>query len=178
MNIFYLSHDVKRCAELHVDRHCVKMILEYAQLLCTAHRMIDGDLYIGRTQTGRKAKRWKHPDDTLESVLYKATHVNHPSAVWARASTDNYVWLYNLWLNLCEEYTYRYGKVHASYVKLNDILANPPKKLSSVKFTQPTPAMPDDCKRECSIESYQYYYKNHKQHLAKWTKREVPTFMI
>jgi hypothetical protein len=28
MNIFYLSHNTTECAKLHVDKHCVKMIVE------------------------------------------------------------------------------------------------------------------------------------------------------
>ena len=42
MNIFYLDNDVDVCAQMHVDKHVVKMILEYAQLLSTAHRLLDG----------------------------------------------------------------------------------------------------------------------------------------
>ena len=38
MNIFYLHNNPKVCAEQHVDKHVVKMIVEYAQLLSTAHR--------------------------------------------------------------------------------------------------------------------------------------------
>ena len=37
MNIFFLDTDVKKCAEYHVDKHVVKMILETCQLLYTAH---------------------------------------------------------------------------------------------------------------------------------------------
>ena len=29
--------------KLHCDKHVVKMILEYAQMLSTAHRVLDGD---------------------------------------------------------------------------------------------------------------------------------------
>lgn len=43
MNIFYLDRDVSKCAEYHNDKHVVKMIIEYAQLLSTAHRVIDGE---------------------------------------------------------------------------------------------------------------------------------------
>ena len=37
MNIFYLSDDPQICAEQHCDKHVVKMCIEYAQLLSTAH---------------------------------------------------------------------------------------------------------------------------------------------
>ena len=42
MNIFYLHDDPIYCAQMHCDKHVVKMILEYAQLLSTAHHEIDG----------------------------------------------------------------------------------------------------------------------------------------
>ena len=45
MNIFYLDNHTHRCAKQHCDKHVVKMIIEYAQLLSTAHRVIDGIEY-------------------------------------------------------------------------------------------------------------------------------------
>ena len=45
MNIFYLDRNPKVAAEMHCDKHVVKMILESAQMLCTAHRVLDSDLY-------------------------------------------------------------------------------------------------------------------------------------
>ena len=111
MNIFYLDPDVNTCAEMHNDKHCIKMILEYAQLLSTAHRVLDGTLSVGLSETGRKQTRYVLPDNR-ESKLYVATHINHPSAIWCRQSYANYVWLSKLLTELCREYTYRYGKVH------------------------------------------------------------------
>ena len=37
----------------------------------------------------------------------------HPCTVWAGESIDNYIWLCNLTLEMCKEYTKRYGKIHA-----------------------------------------------------------------
>ena len=71
MNIFYLDRDVKTCATYHNDKHVVKMILEYAQLLSTAHRMLDGKEYIDAS-SGRRIKRWRLEDDQMENMLYKA----------------------------------------------------------------------------------------------------------
>ncbi len=158
MNIFYLDHDHATCAKYHNDKHCVKMILEYAQLLCTAHRELDGD-------------DCQHPD-----VLYKSTHKNHPSAVWTRQSSRNYLWLYYLWRELCKEYTHRYGKEHASWTKLGYLMANVPQNIDVMpEFTPPTPAMPDECKiGPTSLESYRHYYITEKKHLATWKKRPVP----
>jgi hypothetical protein len=74
-----------------VDRHVVKMILETAQLLSTAHRLLDGTESID-TSSGRKKRVYTLPDER-DAVLYSATHANHPSAVWARQSVENYNWL-------------------------------------------------------------------------------------
>ena len=79
MNIFYLDEDPTKCAELHCDKHVCKMIIEYAQLLSTAHRVLDGKPYVSQTLGGRRIQRWEHPNYVMENVLYKASHVNHPS---------------------------------------------------------------------------------------------------
>ena len=176
MNIFYLDRDVIKCAEMHNDKHCVKMILEYAQLLSTAHRVLDGILSIGLSETGRKQSRYVLSDGR-ESLLYIATHLNHPSAVWVRQSAENYLWLANMLIALCEEYTYRYGKVHKTekdglaYVLLKNI----PHNIRNSGFTQPTPAMPDEVKIVGdSLASYRNYYIKNKAHLASWKKRNIP----
>lgn len=173
MNIFYLSHDPKECAEWHMDRHTTKMILEYAQLLSTAHRVLDGVELSGLSATGRKKKFWTL-SDSREHILYKATHIHHPSAVWVRQSDANYAWLYRLFGALMDEYTYRYGKTHACQ-KLSHALSYRPKNILKSEFTEPTPAMPNEVKiAGDSIKSYRNYYINNKTHLASWKKRSTP----
>lgn len=173
MNIFFLNNIPKECAQMHVDKHCVKMILEYAQLLSTAHRVIDGVEYIDDS-SGRKIKRWKL-GGSYEDILYKATHINHPSAIWVRQRESHYRWLFGLWIELMNEYTYRYGKVHASS-RLIGYLNRPPINIEfGGGFDQPTPAMPDKYKVPGdSIQSYKNYYNGDKQHLANWKNRIQP----
>ena len=161
MNIFYLHESPKICAEMHLDKHCVKMILEYAQLMCTAHRELD---IISK-------------NSLMDVTLYKATHKNHPSAVWVRESKANYEFLHKLFSALCREYTHRYGKIHKTEQKLRKLLYWPPRHITEGKFTQPPQAMPDDVKHEDSITAYRNYYKVHKDHLAKWKERPRPIFM-
>ena len=180
MNIFYLDHDVRKCAEMHNDKHVVKMILEYAQLLSTAHRVLDGVELEGLSDSGRKRKFWTL-GDSRDYTLYKATHINHPSAVWVRQSVQNYMWLAEMLEVLCGEYTYRYGKVHkVERDGLMQLLKNEfPKNLPIAPFTEPTPAMPDDVKIiGDSIKSYRNYYINNKAHLANWKKRTTPEWYI
>jgi len=189
MNIFYLDHDVRKCAEMHNDKHVVKMILEYAQLLSTAHRILDGVLSAGVSASGRKKTVYVLADHR-DTILYSATHANHPSAVWVRQSAQNYMWLAELLEECCKEYSYRYDKVHK--VERDGLMQtlknNFPINISDGPFTEPTPAMPDDVKvlREVntdryqldSIASYRNYYIQNKTHLANWKKRDVPTWYI
>lgn len=178
MNIFYIDTDVVKCAQYHNSRHTIKMILEYSQLLSTAHRVLDGTLSIGLSKTGRKQSRYVLSDDR-ESVLYNDTHINHPSAKWCRASSGNYVWLYELFAALCDEYTYRYGKIHLTDVKLRGILAQVPNNIPQGDFFPPWRAMPDDVKiGKDSLASYRNYYQKGKSHLANWSgkvnSRNIP----
>ena len=179
MNIFYLHNSPEICAEMHVDKHCVKMILETAQLLSTAHRVLDGTETVGLSQSGRKAKRWILPDGR-ESTLYSATHINHPSAIWARRSMDNYVWLHSLLNSLCKEYTYRYGKVHkCEHTGLVEALAKVPTNIPNTGFTEPTPAMPDQYKVPGnSVQSYHNYYNGEKTRMFSWKNRITPKWII
>ena len=116
MNIFKLDRNAKKAAEYHCDKHVVKMLIEYAQLMSTAHRVLDGKQWYDKTANNRKIKRWQHP--SMDNQLYLATHVNHPSGIWTRASTDHYNWLYDLWLNLHDEYAKRYKKMHLTYTQI------------------------------------------------------------
>ena len=175
MNIFYLNTQPRECAKLHNDKHVVKMILEYAQLLSTAHRVLDGTLHTGLSETGRKQKRYVL-SDSRESILYVATHINHPSAVWVRQTHKNYIWLSQLLYYVCKEYTYRYGKIHkVEREGLLEKLYTWPMNILKGEFTEPTPAMPDIYKVDGnSIRSYINYYVGAKQHLASWKKRQTP----
>jgi hypothetical protein len=141
---------------MHCDKHCVKMILETAQLLSTAHRVLDGDEYA---------------DDV---GLYKATHKNHPSAVWVRQSWANYNWAYVLFISLCAEYSWRYKKIHATSTLQIDLELRP-KNLPDGYFTEPPQCMPDEYKDKCTVTAYRQYYLGEKMYMAKWKHDCSPT---
>ena len=71
MNIFYLDPDPSTCAKMHLDKHVVKMIIEYAQLMSTAHRVLDGEQYTDKTANNRNIQRWRMKDELSEHTLYK-----------------------------------------------------------------------------------------------------------
>lgn len=176
MNIFFLDKNPRVAAKMHCDKHVVKMILETAQLLCTAHRVLDGEEYID-SSSGRKIKRWK-VDENRDDILYKATHINHPSAKWVRESKENYDWTFSLFHSLTNEYFYRYGK-HHKCEGLHYHLIDTPKNISNNSFTEPPQAMPDYCKVENnSVQAYRNYYINEKSRMLNYTKRNKPNWII
>jgi len=141
MNIFYLDHNPVKAASYFYDKHKVKMILESAQMLCTAHHVFNNG----------------------HNVPYKKAHLNHPSTIWVRSSVANYKWLYLHMLALGKEYTKRYGKHHLSIDKCRDALATPPPGLLYTDFSEPPQCMPDQYKVDGdAVAAYWNYYENEK----------------
>lgn len=153
MNIFYLSNDPSQCAAYHCDKHVVKMILESVQILSTNHQI-------------------EHRNENL----YKPTHKNHPSTIWARSSKENYQWLLELTQELGAEYTYRYGKTHKSMEKL-PILKTTPEFIPDIPFFQVSQAMPEQYQHPCSIQAYRDYYVGEKLDICQYTKRNRPEWL-
>lgn len=177
VNIFYIDHDPVQAAQWMVDKHVVKMILESAQLLSTAHRLLDGRETEGKSKTGRKARRWVLDDDR-DSVIYQATHINHPSAVWCRQSVENYNWLVDHFFALMNEYTHRYGRKHKCFGDLSYMLASPPKNLEEWFWTPMPSAMADEyIISDDSLTNYRNYYKLGKIRMHKWTNRQPPEWI-
>jgi hypothetical protein len=143
------------------------MIIEYAQILSTAHHVLDGKKAI--------------------DGLYKCTHVNHPCTKWARENKINYVSLYELFIELCKEYTYRYSKEHATYTKLHEVLRTVPKNIPDicdeivyfpVAISNKEIIMYDSDDEIDIVETYRNYYKTEKKNFATWRNREIPYWML
>lgn len=122
-------------SELH-NKHVVKMPLEYAQMLSTAHHELDSD---------------------LADQLYRPTHKNHPSCVWARATRGNYVTMYNSMMDLFAEYTRIFGKVHKTEREKAALLRNPPASLTDDTVTEIPQCMPDEFKCPDVVQAYRAY---------------------
>lgn len=182
MNIFYLSANPIEAAKYHLDKHVVKMILESAQLLCTAHRILDGtpqkQQKLTRSGKSRLVTRYVLSDCNTDQILYSATHINHPCAAWCRESINNYMWLYELFVALCDEYTFRYGKKHKTDLLMRDVLRNAPVSISHTPFTTPAQAMPEQYRHADPVVAYRQYYIGAKATFAKWTSRPVPSWFI
>jgi hypothetical protein len=152
MNIFYLHKNPYKAAQYQYNKHVVKMILESAQMLCTAHHCYGS------------AKQ-------QANVPYKQAHLNHPSTVWARQSRETYMWLYYHMIGLGDEYTKRYNKQHLTITKCGEFLSTPPKYIKGNEWVQPPQAMPDEYKDNCSVKAYWNYYIGDKSHIAG--KKEI-----
>ena len=173
MNIFYLHENPIQNAKYHIDKHIVKMATEYCQLLSTANRVLDGEMYLGKTKNNRNIKRWRLSDER-EDLLMKASHINHPSNIWVRESSANYFEMYKIYMATLAEYTYRYGKTHGAG-RASMILQRAPNNIPNKGLTTFAQCMPDDYKVEGDpIQAYKNYYINEKAYFAKWTKRSVP----
>jgi len=145
MNIFYLDKDPVEAANLQYNKHVVKMILESAQMLCTAH----------------------HHYGNGHNVPYKRTHTNHPSTVWCRQNNLQYTWLYNHMLALGNEYTKRYNKKHLTIIKCSEILSELPPGIPIGSFEDPPQCMPDQYKvLGDSVSAYWNYYEKEKHTVA------------
>jgi len=177
INIFYVDEDPMDAAQALVDKHVVKMILESAQLLSTAHRVLDGQEIEGKSATGRKARRWILPD-ARDDVMYAATHINHPSAVWCRTSVRNYDWLVDHFYALMREYNHRYNKTHKCYGELSYMLQSPPHNLKAWEWTEMPSCMAEEyIISKDPIINYRNYYREGKKNLHKWTNRQPPEWI-
>jgi hypothetical protein len=176
MNIFILDNDPVIAAQEQCDKHVVKMIVESAQMLSTVHRMLDGTMERRPSKSGAMIQYFKLTDKR-ENILYKACHFNHPSTIWTRESWLNYEWHYKHFIALCDEYTYRYGKIHSTDTKLRVALKDMPKNIPIKEMTPFKLAMGSnpECMFEDAVKSYRAFYhtKQAKFNMA-WTKRPQP----
>lgn len=155
MNIFVLDFDPILAAKYHNDKHCVAMVRETAQLLSSAHHVLNSDFVDG---------------------CYKLTHKNHPCSIWTRSSVDNYKWLYSLFTALSDEYTTRYNKVHKSFITCNESLSHVPTGLPNCGITEFPKCMPEYCKKPDVVESYRTLYMLDKAYFSTWKTNKPEWF--
>lgn len=160
MNLFYLDENPKLCAKYHCDKHVVKMILEYGQLLSGSYKF-NNLVYDDKV---------KIPDK------YK----NHKLILWLNENKSHYIYLYNLFVSLLDEYTIRYMKIH-SYEKYKNVLKNTPTIYQNNNdWKDPPKVMPDYlCNIDLNvIEAYRLYYKLCKKTFAVWKNQETPYWWL
>jgi len=152
MNVFFLDSSPSRAAEYHCDKHVVKMVLESAQLLSTAHHVLDGG----------------------SSVPLKKTHEHHPSAIWVRSSGGAYRWTFELFYCLLIEHQRRYGTRHSFWQHVADLRV-PPFGIADGDAMPPPQVMPTQYQVEGDpVAAYRAYYRGDKARFARWKLGNVP----
>ncbi|MFC7231529.1 hypothetical protein ACFQMM_09175 [Saliphagus sp. GCM10025308] len=158
MNVFWLDEDPRLAARYHCDEHVNKLLLEAAQVLCTAAREngYDGD----------------------DEFLYASTHANHPVTRWATESEANWRRLRDHAEALNAEFRERYEKRedHASWAVVQQIDPD----LIDFPSVEPTPrpqAMPEAYRRDDPVDAYRAYYAAEKAPWATWAHTERPPWL-
>jgi hypothetical protein len=155
VNIFVLDSDAVVAAQSHCDKHICKMAVEYGQLLSTTHHCLE---------SGSEA-------------VYRATHRNHPCAVWARQTRANYRWLFLAFQAVLAEFERRYRHPHAAG-RLLPLLEQPPQLLPIGGLTEWVQAMPVQYQVPGdAVSAYRAFYIQEKSRFARWTNRAPPTWM-
>lgn len=179
MNIFYLDEDPKLCAQYHFDKHVVKMVTEYAQLLSMALWTHDEPAALLLYNQGFIMNAPSH----VTGKKRVQSHYVHPSALWVQRSRANFDWLRLMAIELGNEYFYRYGHAfavprhHKSLV--NYILhLHSTDKFPNKKFTQPPQAMPDEFRGPDSVEAYRRLYGFEKIIFGSYTRRPMPRWFV
>lgn len=152
MNIFLLDEDKQKNVQYYTDKHVVKMIVEYTQLLSSAYYFTD----------------------FVPEGIYKLYGKNHPDSIWVRESQENWLYLKELTVCLVEEYEYRFQKTHKSK-KILEKMPNP--NIKSVGLTPFPQVMPESYQNENVYLAYQTYYIKEKTHLFSWKGRDIPPFI-
>lgn len=155
MNMFLMSkHNAENAMWLD-DKRVVKMTLETAQLLSGA---------MHRNRMKRRAP-------------YDPTHLEHPCTVWVADNLNNFFFAVDLFVELAEEYTFRYGKVHRcfehyeTFVDAGPVLQYPENGVAIPK------CVPEEHKTMELHEAYRATmidkWKNDTRQ-PKWSRREKP----
>ena len=153
MNVFYTSKNPITAARELCYVHRRKMIVEYAQILSTAHHICDG----------RDVKRG----------LYRQTHINHPSVRWASESDKHYRWVHRSAMELCKLYLKQTGREHKTYSTLL-ALAEYPKRITTNRiFESPPIAAPDEFKDILKYKSVTVAYQAYlRSKYIEWGTRD------
>ena len=158
MNIFVLSQNPKDAAQMHCDKHVVKMVTELSQQLASAvlrHGAKDNEMPL--TKSGTPAKGgYKH----------------HPCTIWCGDTRANFIWAAEHAIYLAEEYTYRYNKIHFCESGIW-MMRRMHELIPDGEITKFALAMPEKFHSPSAVEAYRnYYYWDKRLNIkCEWKKK-------
>ena len=153
MNIFVLSYVPETAAQHYCDKHTPKMCVEMLQQL--------GSAVIRHGATPEQMPL------TKKGTPLKGGYHNHPCTRWCGDSRSNFMWAARHAVELCQEYTRRFGKTHFCETGIRQLqgMAYMIPQGTLTPFAQ---AMPDEYKRDDAVDAYRAYY--HSKTFARWDK--------
>jgi hypothetical protein len=174
MNIFIFDLNIKKNVESYCDDHIRKMPIETAQMLSYAHYQFP---YINTEEYLRDLIR----EEKIHN--YSQGRSNHPCSKWVRESRNNYLFMIQLGIALCEEFETRFGHKIKSYEKIIWMRNNIP-VLPCINKTPFPQCMPDQYKvktgnfDEDIVKAYRNYFIGEKASWATWNRgRIIPEWL-
>lgn len=183
MNIFVLSDDPVKAAQMQCDKHVLKMVTESAQMLCTVHRMLDGFQTKVPSKSGKTMRKTWLFGDARDEHFYKSVHEHHPCTIWTMESSANYFWHSTHFKALANEFEYRYSKPHGAWEKTHELIYHRlPKNITHGPLTEFATAMkqyPECVVNGSPVTSYRNFYHADKLRFATWNRgREAPDWWL
>ena len=186
MNLFLLDLNVEQSVAWHVDDHVNKIALEALQVM-SAGLFFRAESFVSFDASAwYKHGLWNTEGRRSVARAYSPTHVGHPMSKWCMEPV-NYMW--TLWyvVQLCKEHKHRHGTIIQQW----NVVSQMP------RFDVPRDQLPttfyaavaeelctaDELRAgkmvtpERAVELYHLYYRQHKSHLHRWTKRERPSWL-
>tara|TARA_Y100001935_G_scaffold16769_1_gene12380 strand:+ start:22073 stop:22645 length:573 start_codon:yes stop_codon:yes gene_type:complete len=179
MNIFILHEDPVVAAQMLCDRHVPKMIVESAQMLSTAHRLLDGVPEKRPSKSGKTIQTYYAFGDERDKLYYAAVHKHHPCTTWTMESSQNYKWHYKHFYAMGQEFTYRREKSHKTIELLGKLLSKIPENIPHGPLTPFAQAMSHYpmCKVDGdAVKAYRNYYHVAKDFAVWEWKRPAPSW--
>ena len=173
MNRFIIDREPEAIAQQLCDQHIIKMVLEEAQMLCTAVRV-------------------HAPLFAEGNGLYKTAYLNHPCTQWVRETAANYRFGVRLLKAMNDEFMFRFpvrqdGAPNTGHASMRhfDALVEAEKFIpDTTNFLTPHPQCfgpnNDHLKTEENwpISAYRAFYRVDKMKFARYEKgRKMPHWM-
>lgn len=156
MKIYLIGSTKEEIARDLSDKHVFTLITQYSELLSSIHKQ----------------------NTFLDDAVYNKYKNKNCVFNWVMSSRQNYMWLYELFVELSKEYKLRYHKDHMHFVNLNFTLAKIP-LLPDIGLTKYTTNIPKKYIMENELDTHRNYYANEKIKFATWRPPAViPDWII
>lgn len=158
MNYFILDNDIKKCARYHDNSRVNKMVVESSQMLSMAIRVLTG-----------------YEEEDIDKM--SKTHIHHPLTKWVISSSSSFLNLYSFSLELAQEYTRRYGKIHSSVIKIKRCFELYDEKYFKNEKKDFVLCMPEEFQNKTDVvNSYRRFFSS--KPLIRYDHSDIPNWFM